>query len=269
MEKIKALTDKYPNSAPKVPVLPEVVTVADLSDNLKGLTSVPVGIEKESLKVRSLDFTKNLVHIITGMELGDLKTFGGLFIKEVSNVIGKNCYVFDLEKIYKDYESYVTYYDTNILDSFKSFGKFVFDSFNKFKEAGFDSNALKDQGEYVCFIIGLEKFKNVLGTEFDGAYSGLISMIKSMPKFYFVLLDTCDNFKKREFDSWYKDTISGTKGIWIGNGMSTQYTLKSTLTSRILGAKLDKNFGYYVDGNTTVLVKYISELGEEEVYETL
>ena len=221
------------------------------------------------MKVRTLDFTKNLVHIVTGMELNDFKTFGGLLIKEVSNVIGKNCYVFDLEKLYKDYESYVTYHDANILDAFKSFGKFVFDSFNKFKESGFDAGALKDQGEYVCFIVGLEKFKNVLGAEFDGAYSGLISMIKSMPKFYFVLIDTCDNFKKREFDGWYKDTISGTKGLWLGNGMSTQYTLKSTLTSRVLGAKLDKNFGYYVDGNTTVLVKYISELGEEEVYETL
>ena len=51
--------------------------------------------------------------------------------------------------------------------------------------------------------------------------------------------------------------------------MGTQYTLKSTLSSRILSAKLEKNFGYYIDGNTTVLVKFISELGDEEIYETL
>ena len=269
MEKIKELCDKYPNSAPKVPVLPEVVTVADLSDSIRGLTAVPVGIEKESLKVRTLDISKSLVHMITGMEFGDIKTFGGLFIKEVSNIIGKNCYVFDMEKVYKDYSAYVTYYDTNVLDEFKSFGKFVFDSFNKFKESGFDPNSLKDQGEYVCFIVGLEKFKSVLGSEFDGAYSGLLSMVKSLPKFHFILIDTCDNFKKREFDAWYKDSLSGTKGIWIGNGMGTQYTLKSTLSSRILSAKLEKNFGYYIDGNTTVLVKFISELGDEEIYETL
>ena len=269
LDKIKQLCEVYPNSAPKVPVLPEVVTVADLADSLKGLNAVPVGIEKESLRVRCLDITKNLVHVVTGMEFSEIKTFGGLFIKEVSNVIGKNCYVFDLEKIYSNYSSYVTYYDSNVLENFKTFGKFVFDSFNKYKESGFDVNSLKEQGEYVCFIIGFEKFKNILGSEFDGAYSGLVSMIKSMPKIHFVLIDTCDNFKKREFDSWYKDTISGTKGIWIGNGIATQYTLKSTLSTRILGVKLDKNFGYYVDGNTTVLVKYISELGDEEVYETL
>ncbi len=269
LEKIKTLCEKYPNGAPKVPVLPEVVTIADVADSVKGLASVPVGIEKESLKVRCLDVTKSLVHVITGMEFGEIKTFGGMFIKEISNIVGKNCYVFDLEKLYKDYSSNVSYYDTNILEEFKTFGKFVFDSFTKFKEAGFDASALKDQGEYVCFIVGIEKFKNILGSEFEGAYGGLLTMIKSMPKFHFILIDTCDNFKKREFDSWYKDTISGTKGLWIGNGMGTQYTLKSTLSTRVLGAKVDKNFGYYVDGNTTVLVKYISEVGEEEVYETL
>ena len=260
---------KNKTKAMAIPVLPEVVTVADLSDSIRGLTAVPVGIEKESLKVRTLDISKNLVHMITGMEFGDIKTFGGLFIKEVSNIIGKNCYVFDMEKVYKDYSAYVTYYDTNVLDEFKAFGKFVFDSFNKFKESGFDPNSLKDQGEYVCFIVGLEKFKSVLGSEFDGAYSGLLSMVKSLPKFHFILIDTCDNFKKREFDAWYKDSLSGTKGIWIGNGMGTQYTLKSTLSSRILSTKLEKNFGYYIDGNTTVLVKFISELGDEEIYETL
>jgi hypothetical protein len=175
-----------------------------------------------------------------------------------------------MEKVYKDYSAYVTYYDTNVLDEFKSFGKFVFDSFNKFKESGFDPNSLKDQGEYVCFIVGLEKFKSVLGSEFDGAYSGLLSMVKSLPKFHFILIDTCDNFKKREFETWYKDTVSGTKGIWLGNGMGTQYTIKSSTPARLLSAKLDKNFGYFVDGNTTVLVKVISETGEtEENYETL
>ncbi len=270
INKIEELCKEYPSGgAPKVPVLPEIVTVSHCSDKLTGLNSVPVGVEKDSLDIRTLDLTKNTVNIITGMELNDIKVFGRLFVKEISTLIGKNCYVFDLEKEFKDIESFVTYYDTNILDNFKKFGKFVFDMYNKYKEASFDTSALSEYGEYVCVIVGIDKFKNMLGTEFDGAYSGLLSMIKGMPKVSFVIFDSADNFKKREFDSWYKDTISGTKGIWLGNGMGSQYTLKSTLTSRVLSTKLDKNFGYYVDGNTTVLVKFISEQGEEETYETL
>ena len=251
------------------PVLPEVVTVSHCSDKLTGVNSIPVGVEKDSLDIRTLDLTKNTVNIITGMELNDIKVFGRFFVKEISSIIGKNCYVFDLEKEFKDIEALVTYYDTNILDNFKKFGKFVFDVYNKYKEAGFDTSVLSEYGEYVCVIVGIDKFKNMLGSEFDGAYSGLLSMIKGMPKIHFVIIDSADNFKKREFDSWYKDTISGTKGIWLGNGMGSQYTLKSTLTSRVLSTKLEKNFGYYVDGNTTVLVKFISEQGEEDTYETL
>ena len=51
-QEVKELCDKYPtNSAPKVPVLPEVVTIADVLDSMKGLNSVPVGIEKERLLI--------------------------------------------------------------------------------------------------------------------------------------------------------------------------------------------------------------------------
>lgn len=268
-EKVKEVAEKYTTSAPKVPVLPDVVSVSYCYNELKGVNQIPIGVEKESLAIRSVDLTKNTVNLITGMEFSEIKNFGGMFIKEMANLIGKNCYVYDLEKVYSEYSEVVTYCDNNILENFKVFGKFAFDLFNKYKEAGFDTNSISEYGEYVCVIVGVDKFKNMLGSEFDGAYSGLLSMIKGMPKIHFVLIDSADNFKKREFDTWYKDTITGTRGIWIGNGMGSQFTLKSTLTSRVLSVKLEKNFGYYVDGSTTVLVKFISEIGEEEIYETL
>ena len=155
------------------------------------------------------------------------------------------------------------------MDNFKKFGQIAFDMNTKYKDSSFDPNSLKDEKERVCVIVGLEKFKTILAGEFDGAFSGLVSMLKGMPKVSFIIADTCDNMKKHEFEAWYKDTLSGTKGVWVGNGISGQYTLKSALSSRLLSAKIDKYFGYYVDGNTTVLVKFISEAGETEEYETL
>jgi len=268
LEKIKKLQEQYPQGAPKVPVLPEVVTIAECSDELKGLNSVPVGIEKDSLKVRTIDLTKDTVNIVTSLESDTMKPFGNMFIKELANLIGKNCYVFDLEKQYSTYSELVNYCDTDIQSKFKEFGQIVFNMFNKYKEGNFDETVLNDSGEYVCVIIGIDKFKTVMGSEFDGAYAGLISMIKGMPKVSFVILDTCDNLKKNEFAQWYKETLTGTKGIWLGEGITSQYSLKSTLSSRVLNVKLDKGFGYYIDGNTTVMVKFITESGEEE-YETL
>ncbi len=269
LEKINTLRATYPNGAPKVPVLPEVVTINYCAQELKGVHSIPIGVEKESLNIRTLDLTKDICNVITAMEFNELKSFCGLFIKQIASLIGKDCYLFDMEKAYKDFSEEVTYCDNNVLDNFKTFGKFIFDMFNKYKESGFDINSLNEYNEYVCVIAGIEKFKNLMGSEFDGAFSGLISMIKGMPKVHFVIIDSCDNMKKREFEGWYKDTISGTRGIWIGNGMGSQFTLKSTLPSRVLAAKVDKNFGYYVDGNTTLMVKFISEDDSNETYETL
>ena len=269
MDKIKELNEKYKITAPKIPVLPDVVTVSECSASVLKLNAVPVGIEKESLNVRNVDVVKYFGHVITGMEFSDIQTFGGLFIKEISNILNKQCYVFDMEKVYKDYAPYVSYFDNNILSCFKQFGKFVFDMYEKYKDSGFDMESLKSYGEYVCVIVGIDKFKNMLGSEFDGAFGGLLSMIKTMPKVHFIFIDTVDNLKKCEFDPWYKDAISSTRCMWLGNGISTQYTFKSTLSSRVLSTKLDKNFGYFIDGNTTVLVKYISEMGEEEDYERL
>ncbi|MDE5889022.1 MAG: hypothetical protein K2H20_03285, partial [Bacilli bacterium] len=98
LEKVKGLCAMYPNvNAPKVPVLPEVVTMSYCADELKGVESIPVGVEKESLRIRSLDLTKNTVNVITGLEFTEIKTFGSMFIREIAKVIGKNCYVFDLE----------------------------------------------------------------------------------------------------------------------------------------------------------------------------
>jgi len=97
----------------------------------------------------------------------------------------------------------------------------------------------------------------------------VINKIKAMPKVYFVFIDAVDNLKKQEFESWYKTLFNGTRGVWIGNGLGTQFTLKSTLSTRALSAKITDDFGYYVDGSTTVLIKTITDVGDEEEYETL
>ena len=66
----------------------------------------------------------------------------------------------------------------------------------------------------------------------------MINKIKAMPKVYFVFIDAVDNLKKQEFESWYKTLFNGTRGTWIGNGLGTQFTLKSTLSTRALSLKL-------------------------------
>ncbi len=267
--KIKELTDKYKVSAPKIPVLPDTVTISYCADENKGVNGIPVGVEKESLNVRCLNLSKNMEHTITGLEFANIKTFAGMFIKELGQSFGKNVYVFDTERVYSEYADTVSYYETNLPAGFKQLGEFFMKMYEEFEKGGFDVNALSNYGEYVCVIVGLDKFKMLLGTEFTKDFGDLFVKIKAMSKVHLIIIDGADNIKKSEFDPWYKAIVSPTRGVWIGEGMGSQFLIKSTLTSRALSAKVDNTFGYFVDGSVTVLMKVITEVGEEDQIETL
>ena len=267
--KVKELCEKYKTSAPKIPVLPEIVTISYCADNNKGLQGMPVGVEKESLAIRTLNFTKNLEHTITALEFDTLVPFGKMFIKQIGKSLGKNVYVFDPDKYFGDIAADVSYYDSNVPNCYKQLVEFINKMYDEFAAGGYDPEAISKYGEYVCVIAGIDKFKMLLGADFTSQFADLLVKIKAMPKMYFIIMDEVDNIKKLEYDTWYKAVVSPTRGIWVGEGMSTQFTLKSTLSARQLSAKIDNTFGYYVDGSVTVLVKLITDVGEEDQYESL
>ncbi len=264
-EKIKELASKYKTMAPKVPVLPEIVTITECSGSSNGLTAFPIGIEKESLEVRTVDITKYPGYMITGQDAELLKPFSNMMVKQFANLLNKNVYVFDAEKMLSTYASEVSYYDSNILVNFKPFSELIKKMYEDYENSGFDENSLSSYSQYVCIIAGMEKFKALLGEEYDNLFANLANKIKNMPKISFIIIDSIDNIKKQEYEQWYPNLLGGNRGIWIGEGMGDQLTLKSTVSTRFLSAKIPVGFGYFVDGPTTVLVKLITEPGEEEI----
>ena len=268
-DKVKELCEKYKTSAPRIPVLPETVTISYCENDNKGLAGMPIGVEKESLAIRTLNITKNLEHTITALEFESLVPFTKMFIKQLGKSLNKNVYLFDPDKYFGDVSSDISYYDSNVPNCFKQFVEFVNKMYDEFAAGGYDPAALSKYSDYVCVIAGIDKFKMLLGNDFNAMFGDLLVKIKAMPKMYFVLVDGVDNFKKMEYDPWYKAVVSPTRGIWVGEGMGAQYTLKSTLSARQLSAKLDNTFGYYIDGSVTVLVKLITDVGEESDYEAL
>ena len=266
---INELCGKYKTSAPHIPVLPETVSISYCADYNKGIEGIPLGVEKESLDIRCLNIGKDLAHIITGMEFSNFKVFGGMFIKQLAKSFGKNVYLFDSEKAYGEYANEISYYDSNLPNSFKELSEFFLKMYAEFEKGGFDASALSNYGEYFCVVVGLDKLKMLLGTEFNSVFGDMLVKIKAMPKVHLIIMDAADSIKKSEYDPWYKAVVNPSRGIWIGEGMGTQYLLKSTMTSRQLSLKIDNTFGYFIDGSVTVLMKVITEVGEEDSIETL
>ena len=67
------LCKQYEYRAKAVPILPARVTYSFVKDSLAGLNSIPVGVEKKSLKVSTVDLLKNYTTIITSLDIISFK----------------------------------------------------------------------------------------------------------------------------------------------------------------------------------------------------
>ena len=265
LEKITALNAQYTDKAAKIPVLPERVSITYCQNAFTGLNAVPVGVEKETLDIRCLNIEKNVGHFITSMEFDNLVQFSLMFIKQLEGKFSQNMYIFDTEKSFENESFTSKYINSNVANSYKEISEKVNEMYKVFTDGGFDSAALDSYSEIVVVIVGIDKFKMLLGDDFNSLFGDVVNKVKAMPKFHFIMVDSADNLKKCEFDAWYKAVVSPTRGIWVGDGIANQYSLKSTLSSRQLSATLDNTFGYYVDGSVTVLVKMITEPSDDEI----
>ncbi|MBR2828444.1 MAG: hypothetical protein IKE70_04360, partial [Bacilli bacterium] len=61
------------------------------------------------------------------------------------------------------------------------------------------------------------------------------------------------------FESWFKSSIDLSEGIWLGNGIGNQFTLKVTTNSRVLRAEVQPGFGYCINKGKAVLMKLITD----------
>jgi len=69
--------------------------------------------------------------------------------------------------------------------------------------------------------------------------------------------------KNHEYDPWYKNFISKEVGIWVGNGVDSQYTMNITQDRRGLVNNCGRSFGYVINQGTAIMVKLI-EMKEKD-----
>ena len=74
--------------APKIPVLPKIVTTDMIFNETEGLTGIPLGIEKETLETYIWDFLLNPVTLISAIDIEKHIYFANALLKEL--VMTKN-----------------------------------------------------------------------------------------------------------------------------------------------------------------------------------
>ena len=256
-EKLKSESDVF---AEQVAVLPEIVTADDINAKLKGIDSIPIGINKNNLAVSTWDFNNNIGTIISALEFDNMNFFIKPFIEQFKEIKNSTVLVFDAVNLITDLEKSNNIYcyknDFNrVIESLEETAeiqKQVYINNNYNKEI---FNGIKP---VVCIIIGIDSLLLKLSPEAKNKYNTLVETANMIQTIKFIFFDTIDIFKKMEYDNWYKAIVKNNQGIWIGNGISEQYTLKISKITRELQLDLENGFGYVVKRGVPILTKFLT-----------
>jgi len=251
--------------AEQVAILPDVVTSDYINAKLKGLESVPVGINKNTLAISNWDFKNNLVSLVTAQEFENMKFFIKPFIEQFNEIKDSTVLVFDAYDIFNTVEN-----KDNIFYYKKDFNKVITslqETALKQKEIyvmnNYNKEILAKVKPVVCIIVGIESLLLKVTPDVKNKFYNLIETSNLIQTIKFILVDSIDIFKKMEYDIWYK-AVKNNQGIWIGNGISDQYTIKISKITRELQAELEPGFGYIVKRGIPVLTKFLTD--EEKGY---
>jgi len=123
------------------------------------------------------------------------------------------------------------------------------------------------QKNYICIICGLGELKNKLSQQIKDEFSKIFEKNNEDNGLNIILVDTIDKIKAFEYEPWFKKSVQTNYGIWIGNGLLNQFTLKLTKSPREARDEIAGNFGFVIKKGNPTLVKLLEYYDDIEVIE--
>ena len=78
-------------------------------------------------------------------------------------------------------------------------------------------------------------------------------------KMNFLFIDVPSAFKKYEYEEWYKNTINNLDGLWIGVGITSQYSIKLNIQPNGINT-IGADYLVAVKNGMPTIVKFINEI---------
>ncbi len=262
---IKAKCDefkqKYTSNANKVPVLPASVSYNDVKQFIHGPKMV-IGLNKDDLGVCTYDYNHNFVNIITSNDLSSMSKFinpqiNQIIATRVAKLMVIKADEFDIDSAYTSKFQYVT---KNFDSAFEELYKYINTNYEKYVQNDYNRNIFSNMPKIYCMIIGIDSFRNKLKDENSSRFEEIFNKGKDLGIINFIIVDTVDSIRKYEYESWYKTCINPNFGIYVGNGIQDQYTLRISNKIPELREEVPYNFCFVIKRGRATCVKYLEVL---------
>ena len=253
------LNEKYSHKAPKIPVLPDKVNMKLVSDKINNLNSIPVGIYKDNLETCLYDFKKNFFNLITATDIENTKSFSKELLSIFNGIKKFKTYLFDSTNSITDTYLGITKYTSKYDDVLNSINENIDKIYSEYEASGFDNAVINKYQPMLFVIYDFNNFKSKVTVDLNNIMSNLYTKASKLPIINFIAIDAVDNFKKIEYDTWFKQACSMDNAIWIGEGIANQFTIKLTRsTDRALQAQIGNDFGYSITSGRHRLIKVLT-----------
>ena len=233
----------------KVKILPQIVNYEVIKNDIKDLTSLPVGIYKNTLENAIYNFKDKVLNLISSEDIEHLNAFVKSLLNELVLINNTNLIIIDTENLgFVSNNENVIYYKENYDNAFIKIEELI-------NKESIEANLI--------VIIGFEIFRNSISSDNVSKLESLIQKAHQSKNTSFIITDLITSVKKYEYEPYYRGYISNNNGIWIGNGIIDQFILKITSYHKELREEIGKNFGYIVEKGQPKLIKLINISSEE------
>ena len=254
------MLSKAKYKASTIKVLPDVVEFKDVQQAIGIPGELVVGINKNTLAPETISYTKDCSNIITSMDI----SLGFKLIKPIINQLlyQKKSVVFINAEDYtidEKYNNYIKYYDSGFDAAFEEIKTFVSTNYDLYVNSGYNKKNANLSESRVVLINGFASFKNKLSDENKNLFDEVIKNAGEIGVLNLIIIDGIDNVRKFEVDSWYKSTVNSNNGIWIGDGINDQYSLKVVQKTKDVKLSIDDDFCFVLKRGKPILVKMLEE----------
>ena len=255
---ILELNNKYSNKAARVPVVPEIVLVDDVINTMRGLSSVPIGINKDSIEPEMFNFKDNYTTIVSYNEENvDVTNFTRTITKMLSRVEKNNMILIDGDgTLSSEYEN-VSYIKDSYDEVFNRMCDNMEFQYNTYVQNNYKMDSLINTNKMTVIITDFTKVLSRINEEVKKRFLNNLINVKELGQFVYIIVDRVDNFKKIEYDEWYKKVVQNNYGIWIGNGIADQTFIKTNIGFKKTNNEIPNGYGICVKNTKTNLVKLV------------
>jgi S-DNA-T family DNA segregation ATPase FtsK/SpoIIIE len=259
--------------AKRVPILPEKIDIDFLRDEIRdiGTKKVPVGVEKNSLQLAHFDFHGAYITMVAATSSDQCGSFLQGMAELVATFGNREVIVIDPNQHFTGgglrgykYISEQAELEETIVHLFNTL---VYR--NNTKKDAIEAGDEPPVYENITLIIDSFTDLKMSLTE-DGRDKLKLFLEKGNGLNVNLLLsDYTEKLSSVSYESWFKEHVTVSDFIWIGNGITDQYILKTTKTTSEMYKEVPNGFGYVVSKGKAVLVKLLSaeeSIEREAVY---